>query len=147
MKETTKTAKTEAAGAETWRAVGYVRLSREDEARGESGSIASQRILIEDWAARRGNVEVLAFYADDGYSGATFARPAFERMMDDAKEAAGDDPHDALDLSSQGVEVVQGDRLSQFPAVGQHVEHGVGGPGDGHVQHDGVEEHLPRHDV
>lgn len=74
-----------AAKTASWKAVGYVRLSREDEAAGESGSIANQRIQIEEWAAARGNVQLLSFYADDGYSGARFDRPAFERMMDDAK--------------------------------------------------------------
>lgn len=72
--------------AATWHAVGYVRLSREDEASGESVSIASQRILIEDWAISRGNVELLRFYIDDGYSGATFNRPGFEAMMEDARK-------------------------------------------------------------
>ena len=74
-----------AATTGVWRAVGYVRLSREDEALGESASIASQKMLIEDWAAAQGNVQIVGFYTDDGYSGATFRRPGFEQMMEDAR--------------------------------------------------------------
>ncbi|MBQ9057836.1 MAG: recombinase family protein [Atopobiaceae bacterium] len=68
-----------------WKAVGYVRLSREDEMGAESGSIQSQKHLIEDWAAQHSYVELLGFFADDGYSGSTFDRPGFEQMMELAK--------------------------------------------------------------
>ena len=32
-----------------WRAVSYVRLSKEDQVGGESDSIVGQKLLIEDW--------------------------------------------------------------------------------------------------
>lgn len=73
-----------------WRVASYARLSREDKVRGESDSIAGQRTLIADWAARQGDVQVVASYVDDGYSGATFDRPGFMRMIDDAKRGLFD---------------------------------------------------------
>lgn len=69
----------------TWKAALYARISHEDEALGESDSITGQKRFLEDWAARRGDVEVVTCYADDGWSGANFERPGFERMLADAR--------------------------------------------------------------
>ncbi|HBI62716.1 MAG TPA: hypothetical protein DDY31_16175 [Lachnospiraceae bacterium] len=68
----------------------YIRLSDEDEnvdgiIKAESNSVAAQRVLIKDYIQRNGLVGETAEYVDDGYSGANFLRPAFGRMMDDAK--------------------------------------------------------------
>jgi len=68
-----------------WRVASYVRLSREDGMNGESNSISSQRKIIEDWAREQSNVALVAEYVDDGYSGATFDRPGFNRMIADAR--------------------------------------------------------------
>ncbi|MCD7761759.1 MAG: recombinase family protein [Lachnospiraceae bacterium] len=63
----------------------YSRLSREDGDKLESDSIRNQRDLISDYAARKG-ISIAEEYIDDGYSGTTFDRPAFERMMEDVKK-------------------------------------------------------------
>lgn len=68
----------------------YIRLSDEDEnvdgiIKAESNSVAAQRVLIKDYIQRNGLVGETAEYVDDGYSGTNFLRPAFGRMMDDAK--------------------------------------------------------------
>lgn len=63
----------------------YSRLSREDGDKLESDSIRNQRDLISDYAARKG-ISIAEEYIDDGYSGTTFERPAFERMMEDVKK-------------------------------------------------------------
>jgi len=68
-----------------WKVASYVRLSREDGVNGESNSISSQRKIIEDWAREQPNVALVAEYVDDGYSGATFDRPGFKRMIADAR--------------------------------------------------------------
>lgn len=70
----------------------YIRLSDEDNnvdgiVKAESNSVAAQRILIRDYM-QRNNFPVPADaleYVDDGFSGTNFQRPAFQRMMDDAK--------------------------------------------------------------
>ena len=70
----------------------YIRLSDEDNnvdgiIKAESNSVAAQRILIRDYI-QRNNLSALSDtleYVDDGFSGTNFQRPAFRRMMDDAK--------------------------------------------------------------
>ena len=70
----------------------YIRLSDEDNnvdgiVKAESNSVAAQRILIRDYMQRNGlyNPADASEYVDDGFSGTNFQRPAFQRMMDDAK--------------------------------------------------------------
>ena len=59
----------------------YIRLSREDGNR-ESAGIESQRLLLRDYA-QRGNFQIVEEYVDDGYSGTSYDRPAFGRMLAD----------------------------------------------------------------
>lgn len=61
-------------------AVGYLRLSREEAKQGESSSIKTQRTMIADYCNYH-NINVVKFYADDGYSGGNFDRPGFQEMM------------------------------------------------------------------
>ena len=63
----------------------YCRLSRDDEQEGLSGSIQNQRDIIEKYAADNGFKNPRVFI-DDGYSGVTFARPAFTEIMDLAEQ-------------------------------------------------------------
>ncbi len=63
----------------------YVRLSRDDENPGESTSIHNQKKLLLNYA-RENNIEVYDIYTDDGYSGTSFQRPAFQRMIEDIEE-------------------------------------------------------------
>lgn len=58
----------------------YLRLSREDGAAGESESIASQRAMLQQYAAANG-FSVYRIYADDGISGTEWERPAFQEML------------------------------------------------------------------
>ena len=70
----------------------YIRLSDEDDnvdgiIKAESNSVAAQRILVRDYI-QRNNLSAPSDtleYVDDGFSGTNFQRPAFRRMMDDAK--------------------------------------------------------------
>lgn len=61
-------------------AVGYLRLSREEATAGESSSIKTQRTMITDYCNRQG-INIVRFYADDGWSGSNFNRPGFQEMM------------------------------------------------------------------
>lgn len=69
----------------------YLRLSREDvpgteEAPRESNSIRSQRDLLLAYLKTHDEIRLVGEYADDGYSGSDFSRPAFRQMMEDIKK-------------------------------------------------------------
>lgn len=63
----------------------YMRLSRDDELSGESGSISTQRMMLRQYAQEHG-LNVVDEYIDDGWSGTNFDRPAFQRMIDDIED-------------------------------------------------------------
>ncbi len=63
----------------------YLRLSREDGDKPESDSIIGQREFITDFVSRNGGFSIIGEYADDGYSGTNFDRPAFKKMMEDIR--------------------------------------------------------------
>ena len=68
-----------------YRAALYLRLSRDDNnGNSESMSIQSQREMLISYANEHG-YEVAGIYIDDGYSGTTYERPDFKRMIDDIK--------------------------------------------------------------
>lgn len=82
------------------RAALYMRLSKDDEGAGESASIATQRDILRRFAAREG-IPIAEEFVDDGYSGTSFERPAFRRMLD-AIEAGQIDCVLVKDLSRLG---------------------------------------------
>ena len=63
----------------------YIRLSREDGDKQESESIGNQRKIIERFL-KENNLSYVKEYVDDGWSGTTFNRPSFVRMIEDIKE-------------------------------------------------------------
>ena len=58
----------------------YCRLSRDDDQQGDSNSIVNQKAFLAKYAKEQGfrNIE---YFVDDGYSGANFQRPDWQRMM------------------------------------------------------------------
>lgn len=58
----------------------YCRLSRDDELMGDSNSIVNQKAFLSKYAKDNGfrNIE---FFVDDGYTGANFERPDWQRMI------------------------------------------------------------------
>lgn len=60
----------------------YIRLSKEDETEGPSGSVTNQKSLLLDFA-KTYNLFVCDIYIDDGWSGTNFDRPDFNRMISD----------------------------------------------------------------
>jgi site-specific DNA recombinase len=58
----------------------YARLSKDDGRNGESDSISNQKAMLEAYAIEKGFTN-LVFFADDGISGTTFKRPAFEQAI------------------------------------------------------------------
>lgn len=101
------------------RAVLYLRLSRDDDNRGESESIQNQRALLREYAARQG-FSVIDEYADDGWSGTSFDRPRFQDMLRDMEQHRFDIVL-VKDLSRLGRDYIQTGRYLElvFP------EHGV----------------------
>ena len=65
----------------------YVRLSKDDEREGESVSIENQKLLLQKHVNEQGWIEAKV-YSDDGYSGTSFERPAFQEMIEDATDGA-----------------------------------------------------------
>ena len=67
----------------------YARLSREDEDKidgnKESRSIENQIKVLSDYATQN-EFEIYEVYYDDGISGATQERPAFQKMLEDARK-------------------------------------------------------------
>ena len=63
-----------------YRAAIYCRLSKEDELLGESASVENQKGMLADYCKSNG-WEVIATFADDGYTGLNQDRPDFQRLL------------------------------------------------------------------
>lgn len=63
----------------------YCRLSQEDENAGESNSIENQKSFLTKYAAENGFINT-QFFVDDGYSGVSFNRPAFQEILNLMKQ-------------------------------------------------------------
>lgn len=69
-----------------WNIAAYLRLSSDDRDKSESSSIGNQRNIIKQYI-KTNNLNVNAnYYIDDGYSGTTFERPDFKKMIKDIKD-------------------------------------------------------------
>ena len=66
----------------TCRAAIYVRLSVED-SHTHSASIETQQMIIAQFLERNPDIQVYDTYIDNGSSGTTFHRPAFQKMLSD----------------------------------------------------------------
>lgn len=60
----------------------YIRLSKEDENEGPSQSVQNQESLLREFVQQH-RLSVFDTYVDDGWSGTSFDRPSFQRMIDD----------------------------------------------------------------
>lgn len=108
-----------------YRAAIYLRLSKEDGdfsfsgEKLESDSISNQRLLILDYLKKHPEITVVKEYCDDGYTGANFERPDFNRMMD-AVKSGEIDCIVVKDLSRFGREYIGSGEYIQkvFPRLG-----------------------------
>lgn len=102
----------------------YLRLSRDDgdfgNGKTESNSIRSQRELILSFIRSHADMKLYDIYIDDGYSGANFDRPQFQRMMQDVK-AGKIDCIVVKDLSRFGRDYIEAGRLIQKTLPAFHV--------------------------
>lgn len=60
----------------------YIRLSKEDENEGPSQSVQNQESLLREFVQQH-RLSVYDTYVDDGFSGTSFDRPSFQRMIGD----------------------------------------------------------------
>ncbi|MFR4350758.1 MAG: recombinase family protein [Roseburia sp.] len=100
----------------------YLRLSRDDTdidggKKTESNSIGNQRQLLRTYLQSHEELQLFDIYMDDGYSGANFDRPEFQRMMGDI-QAGKVNCVLVKDLSRFGRDYIETGRLIQktFPA-------------------------------
>ena len=63
----------------------YIRLSKEDENEGPSQSVQNQESLLREFVQQH-RLSVFDTYVDDGWSGTSFDRPSFQRMIADIEE-------------------------------------------------------------
>ena len=107
----------------------YERLSRDDEAIGDSNSIVNQKILLESYAAQHGFTNCV-HYTDDGWSGGNFERPDWKRLIADI-EAGKVGCVIAKDMSRIGrdylqtgffTEVMFREKGVRFIAIGNNVD-------------------------
>lgn len=59
----------------------YCRLSQEDALAGDSNSIVNQKNILLQYA-KDNRFPNPTFFVDDGYSGTTFDRPGFQKMLE-----------------------------------------------------------------
>lgn len=64
-----------------WKVAAYLRLSKEDNENMESNGIVNQRKLIEQYISNKGDLKLVDFYIDDGYSGTNFNRPGLKSII------------------------------------------------------------------
>ena len=64
-----------------YKAVIYLRLSKEDGDKEESYSISNQRDLAVDFLRRNRDIQLVCEMVDDGYTGSNFDRPNFQKMI------------------------------------------------------------------
>lgn len=69
-----------------WNVAAYLRLSKEDNENMISNSISNQKMLINEHIAKHQDLNLLDYYIDDGYSGTSFNRPAFKRLLEDIRD-------------------------------------------------------------
>lgn len=96
----------------------YARLSREEENTTESGSIKNQIDIVTRYVHEKGWI-VVDTYCDDGYTGTSFDRPDFKRMMADV-DTGKIDMIVTKDFSRLGRDIIETNNYVQkiFPMKG-----------------------------
>lgn len=69
-----------------WNIAAYLRLSSDDGDKSESNSIGNQRSIVKQYINNSKLSSNINYYIDDGYSGTTFNKPDFEKMINDIKD-------------------------------------------------------------
>ncbi len=106
-------------GADSFRAVAYYRLSKDDGNGHESDSIVNQRKLIREYIKNHPNITLVGEEQDDGYTGTNFDRPGFCRVLEIVKAGEANCVI-VKDLSRLGREYIETGKYLEmtFPALG-----------------------------
>ena len=72
--------------SKVWNVAVYIRLSVQDGDKAESNSVINQKELLNMYLEQNKELNVKEYYIDDGFSGTTFDRPAFKKMMKDIEK-------------------------------------------------------------
>lgn len=88
-----------------YKAAIYCRLSKDDEQKGDSVSIETQKMMLTKYCNEQ-NIEIYDIYVDDGYSGLNFNRPSFKRLIQDLEDGKFDTVI-TKDLSRLGRDYIQ----------------------------------------
>ena len=101
--------------------VDYLRLSKEDEREGESGSISNQRKRIQQYCQSNG-ITLVKEFVDDDYSGGNFNRPGFQDMISYLESNPGVTTVITKDLSRLGRDMSESSYYAEryFPERGIH---------------------------
>lgn len=68
----------------------YIRLSEKDGGHGRRDSIHIQKQICEDFVKKHPELLLQKTYTDNGVTGTTFSRPAFEQLMEDVRGGKAD---------------------------------------------------------
>lgn len=63
----------------------YFRLSKEDGDKAESDSIVNQKAFVREFLRVHPEIQIYSEKVDDGYTGVSFERPAFQEMLEDIR--------------------------------------------------------------
>ena len=66
-----------------FKALIYLRVSKEDNKNNESESITNQKIMLTEFINNNEDIELISTRVDDGYSRSDFERPIFKKMIKD----------------------------------------------------------------
>lgn len=104
---------------ESYNAMAYYRLSKEDGSHHESDSISNQRKLIHAFLENNQNIKLVDEAYDDGYTGTNFDRPGFRAVLD-AIHAGRINCVIVKDLSRLGREYIETGKYLEmiFPSLG-----------------------------
>lgn len=106
-------------GNDTYEAMAYYRLSKDDGKVQESDSISNQRVLVHEFVRQNPNIKLVNEAYDDGYTGTNFDRPGFQKVMD-AVNAGKVNCVIVKDLSRLGREYIETGKYLEmiFPSMG-----------------------------
>ena len=63
-----------------WKTAIYLRYSDKEDGKSESGSIETQRSMLRHYIDQHEDLEYVAEYTDDNYTGTNFNRPGFQEL-------------------------------------------------------------------
>ena len=89
----------------------YCRLSQDDGMVGDSSSIQTQKMMLEQFV-KDNNFVLYDIYVDDGYTGLNYNRPGFQRLLEDIENGK---KGDIIVLAGKGHEDYQEIKGVKYP--------------------------------